>query len=220
MRDFITLHIFRAATLLLLLYPSAGAQDSTGVTSGDIGVDRRQLLAVEQGRLAALSGCRDAETFFRYLRVVPAESVCWRLLPFRHPLRRGALRYTSPFGYRRHPVTRRRQLHKGLDIAAAPGSTVYAAGAGQVHRIGYDRYLGYFVRIQHGFGWTSLYGHLSRIETQAGRYLNAGTPIGYSGNTGRTTGPHLHFGVYYHGQAVDGSRYLRLLQEAINKSYP
>ena len=171
------------------------------------------LLVSEQGRLNILFGCASEEEFFQQLKRIPPTSVCWRILPFQSPTNSTlSLRTSSPFGYRRHPLTKRWTLHKGIDIAAPAGTSVYAAGAGLVANAGYDPLLGNFVRINHGFGWSSVYGHLSTICVQSGTRILSTQLIGRTGNTGRSTGPHLHFGVYYNQRPVDGFRFLNLLR--------
>lgn len=172
------------------------------------------LLIAEENRLSLLFKCTSEKAFFQQLWAIPSTSVCWRLLPFQNPVNSNLpLRLTSPFGYRYHPLTKKWSLHKGLDFAAPAGSAVFAAGAGLVSAAGYSPLLGNYVRITHGFGWSSVYGHLSAIAVRKGDVLHTNGLLGRSGSTGRSTGPHLHFGVYYRGKPVDGLRFLKLLQE-------
>ena len=174
----------------------------------------KALLVAEEAHVVLLFQCTSEEAFLGQLRAIPSTSVCWRVLPFQNPLNPDLpLRLTSPFGYRYHPLTKKWSLHKGLDFAAPAGSPVFAAGAGRVLAAGYDPLLGNYVRLAHGFGWSSVYGHLSAVAVQKGTLLHSTGLLGRSGTTGRSTGPHLHFGVYYRGKAVDGLRFLKLLQK-------
>ncbi len=116
---------------------------------------------------------------------------------------------TSGFGYRRDPFTGRRTFHKGIDISAPIGQKVYATAKGIVLRTGFQRRgLGRWVEIDHGFGFTTFYGHLSRILVRPGQRVKRGDVIGYVGSTGRSTGPHLHYEVHVYGKAVNPLLYI------------
>lgn len=115
---------------------------------------------------------------------------------------------TSGFGMRRDPITRGRAFHSGLDIAAAPGAPVRATADGVVTRAGRNGGLGKSVFLAHGFGLSTRYGHLSGIEVTAGQRVERGDLIGYVGNTGRSTGYHLHYEVHLDGKAVNPVPYL------------
>jgi murein DD-endopeptidase MepM/ murein hydrolase activator NlpD len=109
-------------------------------------------------------------------------------------------RVTSAFFFRQKPdskVPLSLEFHRGLDIAAPAGSPVRAAAPGIVLEAGYSADLGNFVRVGHLFGFTSLYGHLSRIDVAKGRLIlfRGLVSLGAVGSTGRSTGPHLHFAV-------------------------
>ncbi len=102
---------------------------------------------------------------------------------------------TSGFGMRRDPFTHHMRFHGGIDLACRPGTKVYAARSGVVTFAGYKGNYGFAVEVTHSHGYTSIYGHLSRIFVRPGSEVNTGTVLGLSGNTGRSTGPHLHFEV-------------------------
>ncbi|CAM2936241.1 M23 family metallopeptidase [Paenibacillus sediminis] len=118
-------------------------------------------------------------------------------------------RISSPFGYRIHPITGERKLHKGVDFAVPIGTEVHAAEDGVV--IVADWWSGYgnCVIIDHGNGVWSLYGHLSSYKVEKGDQVKRGDVVALSGNTGGSTGPHLHFEVRVNGTAVDPMPYLR-----------
>jgi murein DD-endopeptidase MepM/ murein hydrolase activator NlpD len=115
---------------------------------------------------------------------------------------------TSGFGVRRDPITRGRAFHSGLDIAAAPGAPVHAAADGVVTRATRSGGLGKAVYLSHGYGLSTRYGHMSKIEVKAGQRVRRGDVIGYVGNTGRSTGYHLHYEVHLDGEAVNPAAYL------------
>ena len=115
---------------------------------------------------------------------------------------------TSGFGIRRDPITRGRAFHSGLDIAAAPGAPVRASADGVVIRATRSGGLGKAIYLSHGFGLSTRYGHMSKIEVRAGQRVQRGDVIGYVGNTGRSTGYHLHYEVHLDGEPVDPAPYL------------
>lgn len=115
---------------------------------------------------------------------------------------------TSRFGYRISPFSGKTALHAGLDIAAAPGSPVYAPADGVVVFASYDESYGKLITIDYGFGVTTRFGHLSQIYVQAGQRVTKWDVVGAVGNTGRSTGPHLHYEVRINGTAVDPINYI------------
>ena len=103
-------------------------------------------------------------------------------------------RVASGFGYRIDPFTKKRRFHYGMDFTAKRGTPVYATGNGIVKRAD-NRSSGYgkHIRIDHGFGYVSLYAHLTKYNVRRGQKVKRGDIIGYVGNTGRSAGPHLHY---------------------------
>lgn len=111
---------------------------------------------------------------------------------------------TSEFNpARRHPITGRIQAHTGVDLKAAYGAPVHATGKGTVTFAGWQRGYGWLVIIEHDNGYETRYAHLSAIDTKAGQSVARGTPIGKVGNSGASTGTHLHFEVRVHGTPYD-----------------
>lgn len=115
---------------------------------------------------------------------------------------------TSGFGNRRDPLTGQAALHSGIDISAPPGRPVAATASGVVVKTEQYGGLGRAVFISHGFGRTTVYGHMSRLLVSPGQKVERGTPIGLVGNTGRSTGYHLHYEVRVDGKAVNPLPYL------------
>ena len=116
--------------------------------------------------------------------------------------------FTSGFGSRRDPVNGRPSFHEGLDISAAPGKAVHATADGVVVRAGRLGELGNAVVLSHGYGLSTRYGHMSRLEARPGQRVRRGDVIGYVGNTGRSTGYHLHYEVHKDGQPVNPLGYI------------
>ena len=118
-----------------------------------------------------------------------------------------AVRITSPFGMRENPVLGVRRLHAGVDLGTASGTPVRAAAAGVVRRASSDGVNGRILVLDHGRGVTTIYCHNDELLVQDGERVAKGQVISYSGNTGRSTGPHLHYQLDLAGQAVDPLRY-------------
>ncbi len=134
----------------------------------------------------------------------PAGPVMRRIV-FEAPLKGYSI--NSPYGLRKLAIEAKARAHKGVDIAAPSGTSVFATTEGKVLRSGYDAGgYGNFIEIQHPNGMTSLYGHLSRIDVHSGRVVEAGERIGLVGSTGYSTGPHLHFEVRRNGGQVDPAK--------------
>lgn len=110
---------------------------------------------------------------------------------------------TDGYGSRKDPITGRRAFHRGLDISARRGTPVYAPADGVVVFTGRNGGLGKTIRISHGFGFTTMYGHLHEITAELGDEIHRGEQIGTVGNTGRSTGSHLHYEVHEDGKSVD-----------------
>ena len=130
-------------------------------------------------------------------------------LGFGNPLR-VPLVVTSKYGYRPHPVTRRYQNHEGIDFRASTGTRVYASQAGRVIFAGRRGGYGKLVGIEHADDFTTWYGHLSRIRVRVGQTVTKGKVIGLSGNTGISTGPHLHFEIRYKGRSENPTNHITI----------
>ncbi len=159
----------------------------------DVALLEAQLASIEQ-QMARLSDAT-AHRSLNFMRV-----------PSRAPIAGAEL--GSSFGNRRDPFTGRRAFHAGLDFAADSGTTIRAAGGGEVVFAGYRPDYGRSVDIEHGNGLTTRYAHASRLLVKRGAIVAPGEPIAMVGSTGRSTGPHLHFEVLRRGEAVDPMQYL------------
>jgi murein DD-endopeptidase MepM/ murein hydrolase activator NlpD len=116
--------------------------------------------------------------------------------------------FTSTFGPRRDPLNGRRSFHQGIDISAPPGSPVRAPADGVVVLAARHGGLGNAIFLSHGFGLATRYGHMSRLAVKPGDRVRRGDVIGYVGNTGRSTGYHLHYEVHLDGQPVNPLAYI------------
>lgn len=113
------------------------------------------------------------------------------------------------FGMRSHPILGIRRMHYGLDVVANIGTPVYAPGAGKVSFVGRRGGYGITVEIDHGFGFTTLYSHLSKAEVKQGQYVERGELIAKTGNSGKlSTGPHLHYEVKHNGVALNPENFI------------
>lgn len=115
---------------------------------------------------------------------------------------------TSGFGPRVSPFTGRPALHDGLDIGASPKTPVRAPANGRVTAVGYDSKLGNIVRLDHGYGLETLYGHMAKYVVKNGQRVKRGDVIGLVGTTGLSTGPHLHYMVKVKGRPVNPRKYI------------
>lgn len=118
-------------------------------------------------------------------------------------------RLTSRYGWRINPITKKRHFHNGIDIANSPGTKIKAAMDGKVLKISYNHIYGKYVIIRHDNGYQTFYGHLIKVTVEKGKTVLQGEKIGEMGNTGQSTGNHLHFSIYKNGETVDPLLYLK-----------
>ena len=118
------------------------------------------------------------------------------------------VRFSSPYGYRTHPISGEWKFHSGVDLAGPEGTPIVATRDGTVTSAAYHSGNGNYVTINHGDGFSSSYLHMTRYIVSVGQKVKAGQVIGYMGNTGYSKGSHLHFTIYYNGSTVNPADYL------------
>ena len=129
-------------------------------------------------------------------------------LPAIQPVANKDLKRTaSGYGYRIHPIYQTRIFHKGMDFACDIGTPVYATADGVVKNARYERGYGYIVTIDHGYGYETRYAHLKSMNVKRGQHVVRGETIALSGNSGRSTGPHVHYEVLLRGNPVNPAYY-------------
>tara|TARA_Y100000389_G_scaffold189423_1_gene213152 strand:- start:1864 stop:3054 length:1191 start_codon:yes stop_codon:yes gene_type:complete len=128
-------------------------------------------------------------------------------LPLNRPMKNYYI--SSSFGYRQDPITKRRAMHKGQDYAGPLGEKIISPSKGKVILAGKFYQYGNAIVIDHGFGVTTRYGHLSKINVKKGQLVSPGQEIGVQGNTGRSTGHHLHYEVRYKNKALNPRKFIK-----------
>jgi murein DD-endopeptidase MepM/ murein hydrolase activator NlpD len=124
------------------------------------------------------------------------------------PIEKGTQRLVSGFGPRIHPIYKTLRPHTGVDFTAPTGTPIYAPGNGVVTTVERNRHgYGLMVIIDHGYGYETLYAHLSKFNVRVGQEVKRGEVIGFVGNTGVSTAPHLHYEVIRHGNKVNPINY-------------
>ncbi|MBZ7955280.1 M23 family metallopeptidase [Campylobacter molothri] len=128
---------------------------------------------------------------------------------------------TGNFGWREHPLLKRKEFHPGIDLRAEVGTPVYATANGVVEFAGYsDNGYGYNVILLHNFGFKTVFAHMTRRDVvKAGQFVAKGQLIGYSGNTGLSTGPHLHYEVRFINKTLEPLYFLNLKRKNMNNFF-
>ncbi|UXI02872.1 M23 family metallopeptidase [Photobacterium sp. TY1-4] len=156
-----------------------------------------QVLGGDSGELKTLEDRLDVATINSVVRRIVLDT-----LPSGSPVKDA--RRSSRFGVRKHPVTGLKRMHRGLDFAVNTGTPVYAPADGVVSAVRPSKQgSGNYLRLRHAFGFTSSYSHLKKFAVRNGDFVNKGDLIAYSGNSGLSSGPHLHYEVRFVGRALD-----------------
>jgi len=175
-------------------------KDLEGYNNSQLVINTTKRIDVLQKQLAIQSKSLDD-----ILKLAKDKDKLLAAIPAIQPVKNENLkRMVSGFGYRTDPFTKVRKMHEGMDFTAKTGTPIYATGDGVVARAdntasGYGNH----IVINHGFGYETLYGHLSRYNCRAGQRIKRGDVIGYVGSTGRSEGPHLHYEVHKNKKVVN-----------------
>lgn len=129
-------------------------------------------------------------------------------MPFAIPLKT-SYRMTSGYGWRRHPTSGKSRMHDGMDFASSVGTPVYATAEGVVTFAGWAGGYGRVIKIQHALGFETRYAHLSKFGVKKGQRVSRGDRIGDMGNSGRSTGPHVHYEIRIGGKSVNPMTYIK-----------
>jgi len=175
------------------------------------GYDNSQLIIETTKKLDILSRKLyvQSKSYDEVLELVKSKTKMMSSIPAIVPIRNGASKICSGFGYRLHPIYKTLQLHPGIDIISPRGTPIYATGDGIVQTPGGNHLSGYgiCIVINHGYGYQTLYGHMSRKSVNEGTLVKRGQLIGYVGSTGMSTAPHLHYEVWKNGTKMNPVNY-------------
>ncbi|WP_190332261.1 M23 family metallopeptidase [Vibrio sp. S17_S38] len=146
------------------------------------------------------------------------KATLFRMIPNDLPM--AYQRISSPYGVRIHPITGQSKRHLGMDLTCPNGGTVYATADGVVEltRPSNQGY-GNLIKIRHGFGFMSMYAHLQRFLVKTGQFIEKGDPIALCGNTGSSTGPHLHYEIRFLAQTLDPKDFLNWHPDNFNQLF-
>jgi len=125
-------------------------------------------------------------------------------------LNKNLKRTASGYGIRLDPIYKTKKFHKGMDFSAPIGTKVFATGNGTISFLGWKQGYGNCIIIDHGYGYKTLYAHLHKFNVKKGAKVTRGSVIAFVGNTGKSTGPHLHYEVHLNGKAIDPRNYYYL----------
>lgn len=188
------------------------AQPEQKRSQGGIGqtVEPETLFQLAQQRLPSLKGHLTAQVRPALEQTLAEEEAQASAFPDAVPLK-GNFEVSSEFGLRRNPFGGFTfESHEGIDFQAAYGTPIYATADGRVTLAENSSGYGNHVIIDHGYRHETLYAHMSELAVKVGDPIRRGQLVGYLGNTGRSSGPHLHYGVYRDGEAVNPRYYLKL----------
>ncbi len=175
-------------------------KDLAGYNNSDLIINTTKRVDILTTQLVVQSKSLD-----EILKLAKSKEKLLAAIPAIQPIRNENLkRMASGFGYRSDPFTKARKFHEGMDFTAKTGTPVFASGDGIVSRADNTASgFGNHIVIRHGFGYETLYGHLSRYKARVGQYVKRGDVIGYVGSTGRSEAPHLHYEVHKNGDVVN-----------------
>ena len=175
-------------------------KDLAGYNNSDLIINTTKRVDVLTKQLVVQSKSLD-----EILKLAKSKEKLLAAIPAIQPIRNENLkRMASGFGYRSDPFTKARKFHEGMDFSANLGTPVFASGDGIVERADNTASgFGNHIVIRHGFGYETLYAHLSRYKSRVGQYVKRGDIIGYVGSTGRSEAPHLHYEVHKNGEVVN-----------------
>ncbi len=174
------------------------------------GFSESQLLAETQKSIDQLSRRLyvQSKSFDEVFDLAKRKADMLASIPAIFPIDNGKGRLVSGFGFRIHPILKIRRMHTGVDFAAPTGTKIFSTGNGVVSKVEFNRSgYGLTIEIDHGFGYKTLYAHLSRVDVRPGQKISRGQLIGRVGNTGLSKAPHLHYEVIKKGEIINPINY-------------
>ena len=153
------------------------------------------------------------KTLFSDMERINTMRIAVEQLPFLRPV--GPARFSSGYGPRKDPKNGRKAFHAGIDLAGPHGTAIFAAGSGEVVFSARQRGFGNLIKIRHAFGYETVYAHLNRRRVKAGDKVERGDRIGDMGNTGRSTGTHLHYEIRVNGNTVNPAKYIEAARNVL-----
>lgn len=175
-------------------------RDLEGYNNSDLIIETSKRMEIIQKQLVIQSRSLDEIT-----KLAAEKEKFLAAIPAIQPISNEELtRIASGYGWRSDPFTKARKMHWGMDFTSPRGTPIYAAGDGEISRAdnnasGYGKH----IRIEHGYGYMSLYGHLSQYNVKPGQHVKRGDLIGFVGSTGRSQAPHLHYEVWKDGNKIN-----------------
>ena len=191
-------------------YPNHKRQLGTGGNSmkykkyenmeyGDLVIEISKKIELIEKKLASQS-----KSFDQVFDLTKEKQKMIKSIPSIQPVsNRDLTRIASGFGLRMHPIYKILKMHKGMDFTAPIGTEIYATGDGVVERVGWVGGYGKTIMINHGFGYKTRYAHCSKYKCRKGQKVKRGDLIGFVGNTGQSTGPHLHYEVFKNKKQIN-----------------
>lgn len=212
-----------SATITALGLQDTVTPSSQSSTSGDLseilGVQStHQGINTSEARLLASYLQNSIDTVEEMGRLLESQTALFSDIPSMWPVKNGIGFLTFPFGQNIHPINGQWYIHKGIDISTRrSGDPIIATADGQVVTVDFDPGWGNYVIIKHKHGFYTRYAHLQSYRATRGQHVQQGQVIGYIGNTGLSTGPHLHYEVHIGSDVVDPLKYLNIKSRGKNK---
>jgi murein DD-endopeptidase MepM/ murein hydrolase activator NlpD len=187
---------------------SVGAQNEAGRLESGVTAEKAEIIAQqvrEEIQSLAQAASSQEQSLEELSQAAEQRSTQWSSTPSIWPVRGWV---TSGFGPRVSPFTEKPAWHDGLDIGASPNAPVQAPAQGRIVAVNFDPKMGNNVKIDHGYGIETVYGHLAKALVKEGQRVKRGDVVALVGSTGLSTGPHLHYMVKKNGQAIDPTRFI------------
>lgn len=164
-------------------------------------------VGLKENLIKLISSAQSIDEYSAVLDIIERENLK-KYIPLGLPLKE-RYRISSSFGYRKDPFKKSRKFHSGIDFSAEVAAIIYATADGKITYCGRNGGYGNLIEIEHSFGYKTRYGHLVEFYKKNGDYVKKGTPIGFVGSTGRSTGDHLHYEIIKNGRRINPIKYIK-----------